>query len=97
MYKLAKEFYLRSARDSVKDFLGKYLVYESENGKISGLITDVEAYPAFVDEVSHGNRRTNRTKVMYKEGGYVYVYKVYGIHTQFAVVVNKLFLLKVLK
>ncbi len=53
------------------------------------MITDVEAYPAFVDMVSHGNKKTKRTEVMYRNGGYGYVYKIYGIHYQFAVVVNQ--------
>lgn len=89
MVKLSKSFYQKPAKDIAKEFLGKYLVFNSERGKISGRIIDVEAYPAFSDEVSHGNKRTKRTGVMYKEGGYAYIYVVYGVHYQFAVVVNK--------
>lgn len=89
MPKLPKSFYQRSAADSAKDFLGKYLVHKTSRGIISGMITEVEAYPAFSDEVSHGNKRTGRTEVLYKEGGYAYVYLVYGLHHQFALVVNK--------
>lgn len=73
----------------VKDCLGKYLVYNSPKGKLSGMIVEVEAYPAFVDKVSHGNKRTKRTEVMYKNGGYAYIYLIYGLYHQFAVVVNK--------
>jgi DNA-3-methyladenine glycosylase len=73
----------------VQDFLGKYLIHETDRGRISGLITDVEAYPAFVDEVSHGNKRTKRTEVMYGPGGYAYIYLIYGMYYQFAIVVNK--------
>lgn len=89
MKKLPKSFYQQPAFNIVKDFLGKYLVFNSPKGKISGKIIDVEAYPAFSDKVSHGNKRTARTEVMYREGGYAYVYVIYGIHHQFAVVVNK--------
>jgi len=87
--KIERSFYLRPALDVVKEFLGKRLVYNSEKGKVSGIISDVEAYPAFVDEISHGNKRTPRTEVLYKEGGYAYVYLIYGLYHQFAVVVNK--------
>lgn len=87
--KLPKSFYQQSTLDIVKQFLGKYLVYNSPKGKISGKIIDVEAYPAFTDDVSHSNKRTKRTEVCYQEGGYVYIYLIYGIHHQFAVVVNK--------
>ena len=87
--KLPKSFYQESAIELAPKFLGKYLVHKTGRGIISGMITDVEAYPAFVDNVSHGNKRTKRTEVMYREGGYGYVYKIYGIHYQFAVVVNQ--------
>ena len=56
---------------------------------MSGQIADVEASPAFSDDCSHGNRRTARTEVMYGEGGHAYIYLVYGIHYQFAIVVNR--------
>lgn len=87
--KLPKSFYQRNAVELAPKFLGKYLVHKTAQGLISGMITDVEAYPAFVDRVSHGNKKTERTEVMYRDGGYGYVYKIYGIHYQFAVVVNR--------
>ncbi len=87
--KLTRSFYKRPALDVVTEFLGKYLVHNTPQGKLSGLITDVEAYPAFVDKVSHGNKRTKRTEVLYGQGGFAYVYLIYGMHHQFAAVVNK--------
>jgi len=89
MHKLPRSFFLEPATTIAPKFLGKYLVYNSPHGRVSGKIIDVEAYPAFSDDVSHGNKKTRRTEVMYQEGGYVYVYLIYGIHYQFAVVVNK--------
>ncbi len=87
--KLPKSFYQGRAIELAPKFLGKYLVRKTAKGVMAGMITDVEAYPAFVDKVSHGNKRTKRTEVMYRHGGYGYVYKIYGIHYQFAVVVNQ--------
>lgn len=87
--KLPRSFYQASALELAPKFLGKYLVHKTAQGIISGMIIEVEAYPAFVDKVSHGNKRTPRTEVMYREGGYGYVYRIYGIHYQFAVVVNR--------
>lgn len=87
--KLPKSFYQESALELAPKFLGKYLIHKTTQGVISGMIKDVEAYPALVDKVSHGNKRTKRTEVMYREGGYGYVYKIYGIHHQFAVVVGQ--------
>lgn len=89
MPRLPKSFYQKSAVELMPKFLGKYLVHKTPQGIISAMITDVEAYPAFTDEVSHGNKRTKRTEVMYRNGGYGYVYKIYGMHYQFAAVVNQ--------
>lgn len=88
IHKLQMSFFQVSAEDIAQDLLGKCLVHNTPDGRISGRIVDVEAYPAFSDSVSHGNKRTARTEVMYREGGYAYVYLVYGIHHQFAIVVN---------
>ncbi|MCF8246622.1 MAG: DNA-3-methyladenine glycosylase [Saprospiraceae bacterium] len=71
-----------------KDLLGKYLV-TNFNGEITaGKIVETEAYRAPDDRASHafGNRRTNRTDVMFSEGGHAYVYLCYGIHHLFNVV-----------
>lgn len=90
MEKLGKGFYLRPAIESSTDFLGKVLVHKTPFGRVSGVVTDVEAYPSFIDEVHHGNKKTPRTEVMWREGGYAYVYVIYGIWNQCAAVVNKL-------
>lgn len=87
--KLPKSFYQQSATQVAPLLLGKYLVHKTNKGLVSGKIIDVEAYPAFVDEVSHGNKRTKRTEIMYKKGGYAYIYLIYGKHHQFAIVVNQ--------
>lgn len=89
MSKLKRSFYQKPAEKTAKELLGKYLVFITPAGKLSGRIIEVEAYPAFKDSVSHGNKKTKRTEIMYKKGGHAYVYLVYGMHYQFAVVVNK--------
>ncbi len=88
MNKLPKSFYQSPAESIAREFLGKYLVHNSPKGKMAGKIIEVEAYPAFSDSVSHGNKRTRRTEIMYKEGGFAYVYLIYGIHYQFGITVN---------
>ena len=54
----------------------------------SAIIVETEAYKAPDDKGSHayGNRRTNRTEVMFGPSGYSYVYLCYGIHHLFNVV-----------
>jgi DNA-3-methyladenine glycosylase len=89
--KLSKEFYQR--RDVVRisrELLGKVLVTHFDNILTAGRIVETEAYNGAVDRASHayGNRRTNRTEVMFGEGGLAYVYLCYGIHHLFNVVTN---------
>ena len=73
-----------------KELLGKVLVTNFEGQYTSGLIVETEAYRGAADKASHafGNRRTNRTEVMYGHGGVAYVYLCYGIHHLFNVVTN---------
>ncbi|GAB3434676.1 DNA-3-methyladenine glycosylase [Flindersiella endophytica] len=86
--RLEQAFYLAPAVEVVRAFLGKMLVHQTELGRVSGVICDVEAYPAFADGVHHGNKRTSRSEVMWQTGGRAYVYLIYGMWHQFAAVVN---------
>lgn len=73
-----------------RDLLGKSL-YASYLGVITGgIITETEAYAGMTDKASHayGGRFTDRTKIMYREGGCAYVYLCYGIHSLFNIVTN---------
>jgi len=92
MIRLKKAFY---SNDDVvqiaKDLLGKYLFTDlNHEGKTGGIIVETEAYAGVNDRASHayGDRRTNRTEVMYMEGGVAYVYLCYGIHSLFNIVTN---------
>ncbi len=89
--KLPKAFYLDD--DVVKlsqELLGKVLCTFIDKQYTSGIITETEAYQGIIDKASHAynNRRTNRTEVMFGEGGKTYVYLCYGIHHLFNVVTN---------
>jgi DNA-3-methyladenine glycosylase len=89
--KLEKDFYLNENVVQVaKDLLGKYLCTKIDGKVTSGIITETEAYEGEIDRASHafGNRRTNRTEIMFAEGGVSYVYLCYGIHHLFNVVTN---------
>ena len=74
-----------------RELLGKILVTVFGGQLTSGRIVEVEAYNGVGDRASHAysGRRTNRTEVMYMEGGTAYVYLIYGIHHLFNVVTNK--------
>jgi DNA-3-methyladenine glycosylase len=89
--KLDSSFYRRSVPlEIAKDLLGKILITRFDRVVTSGRIVETEAYAGIVDRASHayGDRRTNRTEVIYQQGGTAYVYLCYGIHHLFNVVTN---------
>ncbi|MDP4291252.1 MAG: DNA-3-methyladenine glycosylase [Bacteroidota bacterium] len=73
-----------------RELLGKSLFTESRGVVTGGIITETEAYAGVTDKASHayGGRYTERTKIMYREGGCAYIYLCYGIHSLFNVVTN---------
>ena len=89
--KLDKTFYERTNCITIaKELLGKILVTNINHQLTAGRIVETEAYNGIIDKASHafGERRTERTKVMYCKGGTAYVYLCYGIHHLFNVVTN---------
>ncbi len=91
MKKLPASFYQRSNVVIIaKELLGKLLVTSFADGQTIGRIVETEAYNGIVDKASHAynGRRTNRTEIMFGEGGIAYVYLCYGIHHLFNVVTN---------
>lgn len=89
--KLSKSFYLQDDVVFIaKDLLGKYL-FSNINGVVcGGIIIETEAYEGITDRASHafGGKRSDRTEVMFHEGGVAYVYLCYGIHSLFNIVSN---------
>ena len=73
------------------DLLGKRITRVFEDGSnAGGFITEVEAYCGKKDLACHASRgRTSRTEVMYGEGGFVYVYLIYGLYWMLNIVTGK--------
>jgi DNA-3-methyladenine glycosylase len=89
--KLTRDFYLgEDVVQIAKELLGKYLYTNFEGAITAGIICETEAYAGVTDRASHafGGRRTDRTEIMYHEGGTAYVYLCYGVHSLFNVVTN---------
>ncbi len=88
---LSTNFYER--KDVVKiakELIGKIIVTNFDDQLTAARIVETEAYNGIVDKASHayGNRRTNRTEIMYAHGGKAYVYLCYGIHHLFNIITN---------
>ena len=89
--KLPLSYYLnKDVLFLAKDLLGKVLFTQLEGQITAGIIVETEAYFGEIDKASHayGGRRTNRTEIMYSEGGVSYVYLCYGIHHLFNIVTS---------
>jgi DNA-3-methyladenine glycosylase len=79
--KLPHEFYNRNLLTVAKDLLGKVFVHNFNDKLYAGIIVEVEAYDGRTDEAAHSfGGITKRNKIMFEEGGLLYVYFVYGIH-----------------
>jgi DNA-3-methyladenine glycosylase len=91
---LAREFYLADAVTVARALLGKRLVHDSREGTTAGIIVETEAYAGHNDPACHSYQRKapegeHRTNIMFNEGGYAYVYLIYGMYNCFNVVVNQ--------
>jgi DNA-3-methyladenine glycosylase len=75
---------------TARQLLGKFLVHQTREGKMTGCIVETEAYAGIVDKASHAynHRLTRRTEVMYRKGGIAYIYRCYGIHALLNVVTS---------
>ncbi len=89
--RLSAVFFQRNVLEVAPEMLGKILVRRFHNGQISKfIITEVEAYSGDGDLACHASKgKTPRTEVMFREGGLVYVYLVYGIHWLLNIVTGK--------
>lgn len=90
--KLQKDFYLHNNVVALsKSLIGKVLCHSTQGQILRGIICETEAYRGESDKASHayGGRKTQRTEVMYAEGGRTYIYLCYGIHHLLNVVSNE--------
>lgn len=87
--KLEREFYLRDGLTVARELIGKKLVTNLPDGLTSGIIVETEAYMGTIDAAAHSyHGKTERTKIFYGAGGFVYVYLIYGMHLCTNVVAN---------
>lgn len=88
MSRLGGDFYKQDVLEVAPQLLGKTLVRVMEDGTIrKGVITEVEAYRGEEDLACHArNGKTTRNGIMYREGGFLYLYLIYGMYWMLNVV-----------
>ena len=90
MSKLPYDFYHRPCLDVARDLVGKVLVRRVDGNELPLRITETEAYCGEADTACHAHKgRTNRTEVMYREAGTIYVYLCYGVHWMLNIVTGE--------
>lgn len=82
MKKLERSFYSQDTLTVAKELLGKHLNVINNGYHMIVRIVETEAYIGPHDKACHcyNGRRTPRCEVMYKNGGYLYVYQIYGMY-----------------
>ena len=89
--KLSKKYYQNEdVLFIAKDLLGKVLITDFNGIKTGGIITETEAYSE-IEKGCHAynKKKTERTKIMFENGGLSYVYFCYGMHHLFNIVTGK--------
>lgn len=88
---LSTEFFQQDVLQLAPALLSKTLVRKFDNGTIERFrITETEAYRGEEDKACHACKgRTQRTEVLYHQGGKIYVYLIYGMYWMLNIVSGK--------
>ena len=79
--RLSRAFYGRPTLEVCRDCIGKYIVYESPQGRIAGRIVEVEGYIGESDPACHAaTGPSNRNRHLYGKPATAYIYKIYGFY-----------------
>jgi len=88
--KLKRNFYLRPTLIVAEELLRKTIVFRHPEGLLAADIVETEAYIGEDDPACHAAvGPTDRNSVMYRKGGYGYIYFIYGMYYCFNVVTER--------
>jgi len=82
MKELPRAFFLQATASVARHLLGAWLARRFEGNWYGARIVETEAYLGVRDRAAHSwnGRRTARVEPMFRAGGHLYVYFVYGMH-----------------
>lgn len=79
--KLNKSFYLCDGLTLSRNLLGKVLCRKTGNDVLKARIVETEAYMGQGDKAAHASKgKTDRTAVLFEDGGKAYIYLIYGMY-----------------
>ena len=86
-----KKFFQQDGINLAKSILGKYLIRKYDEKIIVSKIVETESYMGVEDKAAHvyGDKKTERTKPLYLDGGHIYVYLIYGMYYCLNISANK--------
>ncbi len=86
--RLGREFYRQDVLEVAPRLLGQHLVRVFQDGtRTTYVISETEAYRGGEDMACHASKgKTPRTRVMYGDGGHLYMYLIYGMYWMLNVV-----------
>lgn len=86
-----KEFFRQDGISLAKAILGKFLIRKYDNKILVCKITETESYMGVDDKAAHvyKDKKTDRTKPLYLDGGHIYVYLIYGMYFCLNISANK--------
>lgn len=90
--KLERAFFKKEVVELAKALIGKIITCARDSGRfIRCRIVESEAYKAPLDKACHAfnNKKTERTKPFWLEGGHFYIYSIYGSNVCLNIVANE--------
>jgi DNA-3-methyladenine glycosylase len=86
-----RDYFLNNALYTAKNILGDILVLKKDNFVFEFKIVETEAYCGIKDKACHSyeGKKTKRNLSMYKSGGHIYVYMIYGMYYCMNIVCSK--------
>lgn len=88
---LPRSFFRKDTSVVARELIGAWITRRYDGAWYGARIVETEAYLGIEDAAAHSwkGRRTPRVEPMYKDGGHLYVFLVYGMHHCANVVTKK--------
>lgn len=79
---LGTDFFKRDTVEVAKNLLGKKIIRNTSGNFFCAKIVETEAYLGLRDRACHsyGGNITKRNEILYRNGGTIYVYLIYGMY-----------------